>query len=227
MLILTYLSFKGYSGVLITTRCLGFLFNWVLTNDPYSSFLSTFYACYWTIMWTFVVQITTSVAGKSIYGKNKHNDSETKENPCFDRPSCPPVSPCLRGEELQLSYFWRTESGCPYWLPFAVLCKPKCWEAFTSWQGAVGELWEFVCIWGTSDKIVGRFGFLGFITIRSSTVREHKSMDPLCIMFRISHATLIHVATKGSPEQVIWVRAVVLSWQCTTACAMQSCSDQS
>lgn len=65
-------------------------------NDP---FFSTFHVCYscFTIMWTFLVQINTSVVGKTIYGKKPHNDLETKKDVCFDNPSYPPVSWYLIG----------------------------------------------------------------------------------------------------------------------------------
>lgn len=66
-----------------------------------------------------------------------------------------------------------------------------------------GELYEFVCIQGTGDKIIGRVDFFGFITIRSGIVKGQKSMDPLCIMLRSSHMTSVNVEMKGSPEQVI------------------------
>lgn len=161
-------------------------------------------------MWTFLVQINTSVTGKSIYDKSKHNDSETKQDLCFDHPSYPPASCCLIGEELASSYLWRT--GRPYRLLFAVLCKMLGGLHFI--KDAVGELYEFVCIWGTGDKIIGRLGFLGFMTIRSNIVRGHKSMDLLCVMFWSSHTTLLNVEMKGSPKQVIWVCTMILSWQC-------------
>lgn len=68
---------------------------------------------------------------------------------------------------------------------------------------AVEELYEFIYIQGTGDKIISRVGFLGSITIPSGIVRGHKSMDPLCIMFRSSDMTLLNVEMKGSLEQVI------------------------
>jgi len=66
---------------------------------------------------------------------------------------------------------------------------------------AVGELSEFVHIWGTDDKIIGRVGFLGFIAIRSSIVRGPKSVDSQCIMFRSSYTTSVKVEMKGSPDR--------------------------
>lgn len=169
-------------------------------------------------MWTFLVQINTSVVGKTIYSKN--NDSETKKDLCFDHPSCSPVRGCLIGEELQSSYLdleWHS-------LQAALCCslQTKMLGGLHFIKDAVGELYEFVSVWGTGDKIIGGVDFLGFVMSRSSVGRGYKSMDPLCIVFRSSHLTLVNVEMKGSPEQVIWGCAVILSCQCTAVHIMWS-----
>ena len=133
MLVLIHYSCQSYSEVLITMRCVTCI-SWSLNEWPVLSFFTTFYVCYscFTVMWTFLVQTNTSVVGKIIYSKSKHNDSETKMHLWFDHWSCLPVSCCLIGEELESSHLCRTSSGSPCRLRSDVHCKPKCWEAFPS-----------------------------------------------------------------------------------------------
>lgn len=59
----------------------------------------------------------------------------------------------------------------------------------------VGEWCGLVCVQGTGDKIGGRLGFWGFISIGSG--KEHK------IVFRNRHMTSVNAEMKGSPEEVI------------------------
>lgn len=71
-------------------------------NDPYSHFSVRSMCVLAVLLSCGPAYKNTSVVGKTIYGKNKHNDSETKKDLCFDHPSYPPVSSCLIGKELRV-----------------------------------------------------------------------------------------------------------------------------